>query len=117
LQKSFESIGAGMNINEPTFTRDELEVAGVIVRACEELAARNGKMAYNLALLLCFMELYEPALNILKHASPDPAVDWLYTEILLNARHFVECLDALTAIEGRYADDPETIFGVTYYRA
>jgi tetratricopeptide (TPR) repeat protein len=95
----------------------DVEIARVIATSFQEAASKNPRAAYNLALGLYFLELYESALSVLALAPQTPAVDWFHIECLIQSRRFVECLDAISNIETVYSNDPETIFGATYFRA
>lgn len=85
---------------------------------CSELAANHPRSAYDLALVLVFMEFYSEAIEVLAHAIPQGhRVDWLRLELLLLARHFVAALEDANRLEIVYAGDPEATFAVVYARA
>jgi hypothetical protein len=102
---------------EPFFTSDELTVAKIITQAVKELVKSHPKKAYDFAIGFYFIELYQDAFEVLNLSESDAASDWFRIELMLKTRRFVEALDSLTHIENKYAHDPETVFGTTYYRA
>ncbi len=89
----------------------------VMAEAMLKVAQKKPDIAYNLAVGLYMMEQYEHAAEVLQYAPVSPAADWLQLEVMWRSRRYVECLDAIATIENRYAEDPETVFGATYYRA
>lgn len=88
--------------------------------AFQEMKARalnHPHLAYDFAVALMMMEFELWALEIIREAPPELALDWLQADALLRSRRFVECLDHLSTLEGRYGGNPETSFAVTYLRA
>lgn len=104
---------------DPSLTVDlELaEIINVITQEMINIIKKKATLSYDFAIGLYFLEQYESALKIIKYAPSSSAVDWLTLDLLLKAHRYVECLDAIETVEKRYADDPETTFGTTYYRA
>lgn len=102
---------------EAPHTEQETAVAQAITGAMKDLASLKPKMAYDFAIGLYFLEFYEKSREVLHYSVPAAHVDWFEIELLLKSRRFVECLDTISIVEKRYADDPETTFGATYYRA
>lgn len=96
---------------------EQKSIKDLIVRQCLEKATRTAEQAYDLALLLVFMEFYAEAVETLDLAPNSPAVDWLRLELLLKARQYVSVLDETTRIEIAYAGEPEATFAVIYARA
>jgi hypothetical protein len=116
-RKAFELFDEGFESTEPLFSADEIKTAQAIVTAIQQIVKKKPQHAYNFAIGLFFLELFEPAREILAYAKSSVSVDWFTIELLLKCRRYVDALDALVTIEGRYAQDPETTFSVTYYRA
>lgn len=90
---------------------------------CSELATQHPRFAYDLALVLVFMEFYSEAIEILDQATSASAegtearIDWLRLELLLLARHFVAALEEANRLEIAYAGSPDCTFAVVYARA
>ena len=83
-----------------------------------------------LTLLLEFTTMLEQmgqpdrALTLLEKFPPNgdvcrdnPSYDWLLVELYLKSQREVDALAHLQELESRYADDPETVFAVSYARA
>jgi hypothetical protein len=116
-KKAIEKFDAQMDIVTTRLNKYEIEFVKVLVGDLKDLASMHPEMAYDFALCLCFMELYEPARELLEMAPSTIAVDWLYLDVLLKCRRYAEGLDALLTLERRYANNPETTFATTYARA
>ncbi len=71
----------------------------------------------DLVILCLFIESYECALNILKKSQTDFKNVWLYVEILIKNKRYLEVLHILPIIEKQLSDDPETFSSSTYCRA
>ena len=116
-KKSFAALDKEFSETEIAMSDEELLVAKNLVSFIEELVIKKPDRSYNLSILLYNLELYEDCKKILSLAPSSLAVDWLYAEVLIRCRRFVESLDVVSNLEKKYADDPETTFGTTYYRA
>ncbi len=116
-RKALESFDDSFDLTKAKMSPADAEAARIISTAFTEAASRFPQSAYDLAIGLYFLDFYESAKTILEIAPPGFNVDWFYAECLLQSRRFLECLDFLQQIELKYSADPETTFGVTYYRA
>lgn len=96
---------------------DEQTLIKSMVNAIIERAGKQPQDAYNLSLALFFMELYEAATRSIKYAPAGLNTDWFFIELLFLQGHYVECLNQVDYIVGRYQDDPESIFASTYTKA
>lgn len=83
----------------------------------EEIVIARPALAYDMSIGFYFLELFNHALRFLRFADESLATDWLRLELMLKARRFIECLDDLQRVETKYADDPESTFAATYFRA
>lgn len=101
----------------PQYSDSEWAILDAIVSGFKSEAKKNKRLRYDLAIGLYFMELYDHAREIIEKSTSTLALDWFYIQSLVKARRFAESLDAIYHIEKRYANDPETAFGATYYRA
>ena len=63
------------------------------------------------------MESYETGLNIIRVYQNEIKSVWLLIEVLIKNNRYLEVLSILPIIEKSLADDPETFFATTYYRA
>ena len=116
-RKAFESFDGGAEHTEPLFTEDELSAAKIFTTEIKKLAKKKPQLAYNLSIALYFLELYDLAHETLFFAPQALNVDWFSIEVLFRSRRYAQCLDAIAIVEKKYSDDPETVFGTTYYRA
>jgi len=74
-------------------------------------------IAADLAVALWFMDDFAGAGEILAWAAPSPAVDWMRVEVMIAGRRFLDGLEAIAALETKYALDPESTFAAAYARA
>lgn len=101
---------------ETTYTEDELLFADLLRDEMMQLA-QGSEGTYNFSIGLYFMELYSHALAVLKSGPMTPPMEWLYVELLLLNRRFIDGLEQLNQLEVKYIDDPETAFAASYLRA
>lgn len=112
----------------PELTAAEKDFANVLKQELLQISRRKPHMRYNLALTAFFIELYNVAREILLTSNelghsagpvhpPTPSEDWFEIEVVLRSQLYAEALDVIARVESKYSDDPETAFGVTYYRA
>jgi hypothetical protein len=112
------SDAAGRNeTTELMWGPEVLAAVAPMVNELKEIAAKRPELTHEFAVALLVMDLDSQAEDFLSVAAADPASDWLRAEVLLRSRRYVDCLDHLTALETKYAGDPETAFSVTYLRA
>lgn len=78
---------------------------------------KYSKEYQDLVILCLFIESYECALKIFKKSQADFNNVWLYVEILMKNKRFLEVLHILPIIEKNLSDDPETFSSSTYCRA
>jgi len=98
-------------------TPEEESVKAILVERAHEIAKEKPELAYDLAIGLNAMGFAREALEVLEHAKPSYAADWLKLELMIRARQFVSALEEATRLETEYANDPETFFAATYARA
>ena len=98
-------------------TQDEWEFGDHMLNVMEDHIKREPQMAYDFSVGLFMMEFYHQAMQMIRVAQPNLATDWFRLEILIKARRYLECLEDLTEVEMKYADDPESAFASTYLRA
>jgi len=96
---------------------EQLAAKKLLVTRAHELAERNPRLAYDLAISLQMMDFYTEALDILQNAEITPAAEWLSLELMIRSRQFVNALEATNRFEIDYANNPNTAFAVTYARA
>ncbi len=103
---------------ERALTPEVRNLRDLFFTRCSELARREAKWAYDLALFLTFMEFYSDAIEVLNCADPGEArAGWLRLELLILARHYVAALEEANRLEIDHAGDPEATFAVVYARA
>ncbi len=116
-EKALEAVQKDIFERRHTLTAEQLKWADEFSELMEECLVDHPSQAYNFSLGLYFIELYEQALILLRHAQKDASTLWFRLEILLKARRFIECLDDIMHIEDELSDNPETTFASTYLRA
>ena len=77
----------------------------------------NPKALYDMALFFTFLGLPQTALNILKTKPLSLKAKWLYLELLLDSRLYVDCLHFLDEIGKQKKANPEMVFALSYARA
>lgn len=102
-------------------TPEQKSIKEIFARQAYEKAkdqvTKNPETAYDMALLLSFMDFYTEAIEVLNLATSEVRVDWLKLELLLKARQFLTALEEAGRLEIAYAGDPESTFSVVYARA
>ena len=78
---------------------------------------KNPHLLYDMALLFTFLGWPQKALKILKTKPLSPKERWLYLELLLESRLYVDCLHFLNEIAQQKQTDPEAVFALSYARA
>ncbi|MCB0362106.1 MAG: hypothetical protein KDD35_05275 [Bdellovibrionales bacterium] len=102
---------------QQNWTEPEIKLMDLWFSELEKIARTNPPTAYLFAVFFIFAEAWEYALKILKMAPSSKNVDWLRLNLLLQCRHFVECLSELDKVELENSDDPESSFSAAYIRA
>lgn len=116
-RKATDLLDVELDPTEEIFSEQAIGCIQAILSTMKFLAQRDPRLAYDFAIGFYFLDLFENAREILDYAQPSLSVDWFQVELLLKSRRYVECLDFIQTVEKRYANDPETTFGATYYRA
>ena len=115
--RATENVSAKLDWKLDQLTPEEEKARAMITARAKEIAEKNPRLAYDLAIGLQTMGFHNEAIAVLELAKPAPAVDWLRLELLISARKFVSALDETTRLEAAYANDPESMFASTYARA
>ena len=95
----------------------EKSQAGKIHKAILKNLKKDSQSLYDMALLFAFLGWPQKALEILKTQPLSSKAKWLYLELLLESRLYVECLHFLDEIGQQKKEDPEAIFALSYARA
>jgi len=98
-------------------TSQDEEMLNCFLSEGEKHAMANREFAADLAVSFLFMNEFKRGLDILPWAPPGHANEWLRAEMLVQARRYVEAMEQLNQLELKYAENPETSFGVSYLRA
>ena len=98
-------------------TPEDIDAGKRISSQVATAADSNPHLRYDLTVMLYFMELYAPALELIEKAEPNYATDWLQIELLVKSRLFVRVLEITDLFEKRYGDIPSTAFAASYARA
>jgi tetratricopeptide (TPR) repeat protein len=80
-------------------------------------AKKNPAVAYDLAILLTQMEVYDEAIKCLDFAPPSIEKDWLKLDLLIKSQNYIFAISESFEIEKKYPERPETIISTLEYRA
>lgn len=103
--------------NGRSFSAEEKAMFVLLNTELEHLLRDRPQRVYDFSLIFYYMQNYEGALALLNQATPSKALDWYEAELLLEAGHYVGCLDKVAQLDNRYSEDPETTFSCAYLRA
>jgi tetratricopeptide (TPR) repeat protein len=97
------------------------EVDALLLHFCNSLkdhAQTQPSLAKDLAVAAAMIEQWPTSLECLRFAIiEDKALHWLRLEILAKTGRHLELLNAIPAVEAKYALNPETAYATTYLRA
>ncbi len=117
LQSRRDSDHDRDNFTESDLTADALRLLQLWESILTDEAQKSKQHSFDIAMFFFFMECYEECHRILGKCPPHAASDWLIAESLLRDQRYIEALEQLNDIALRYPHDPETQFGVSYYKA
>lgn len=80
-------------------------------------AQKTPSTAYDLAILLTQMEVYDDALKCLSYAPSSIEKDWLKLDLLIKSENFIEAINESFEVEKKYPENPETLFAALQVRA
>lgn len=80
-------------------------------------AKKNPNSAYDLAILLTQIEVYNDALICLSYAPASLEKDWLKLDLLIKSENYIEAMSESFEIEKKYSENPQTLFAVLQLRA
>ena len=95
----------------------EKKQAENIAKSVQTILKKNPETSYDMALLFSFIGYPELAIQILRDHLNDVSSQWLYLDLLLQSKLYLDCLSFLDMMEIKYNEDPETVFALTYIRA
>lgn len=95
----------------------EQDILIAIERSQNEALADTPELAADFSISHWMWDNPEAALRIIEESGSSPALDWLYLELLLKSRHYVDILETLPGLELQYSMDPDTTWAAIYYRA
>ena len=109
--------GTPFHINSGVVDPEELKQMESIVQSVQDLVIKYPDTGYNMALMLFFMGYPKFASQILKDHLHSNAAKWLYADLLLQSKLYLNCLDFLDVMEKESDHQPEAVFALTYMRA
>lgn len=121
-----EVLASSSTLTDPTqdliwkterLTPEQVSAKSLIVDRAKQLAAKDPRLAYDLAICLHFMDFNAEAVEVLGDHQSSPAADWLRLELMIRARQYVTALNETLRLEIAYAGDPEAAFASVYARA
>ena len=95
----------------------EKKQAEKISKSIRTILKEEPEKSYDMALLFSFVGYPYLAIQILKDHLNNVSSEWLYLELLLQSKLYLDCLSFLDIMEIKYSDDPETVFALIYIRA
>ncbi len=110
-------VSEEMAIRLTELTPETKSIKELFVKQALRAVESAPQFAYDLALLLAFMDFFMDAVAVLEFAPSESRVDWLRLELLLKGRQYLAALDETSRLEVEYAGDPESTFTVVYARA
>lgn len=109
--------GTPSHISSDVVDPEELKQMESIVQSVHDLVVKHPDAGYNMALMLFFMGYPKFASQILKDHLHSDAAKWLYADLLLQSKLYLNCLSFLDVMEKEGEHQPETVFALTYIRA
>ena len=82
-----------------------------------KILKNNPKASHDIAVLFSFIGYPHLAVKILENHLFSPADEWLYVDLLLQSKLYIQCLSITDYMEMKYKDDPNTVSALTYIRA
>ena len=95
----------------------EQKSAEKLLKAAQKIIKKTPKAVYDLALMLYFMDQPLLAARLLENHIEKDSAKWLYADLLLQSRRYLNCLNFLDHLNTQAPTAPETIFALTYMRA
>lgn len=112
LQSTF-STTKNIAKKDPANSAAKNQISEDVLRNAKE----NPESAYDLAILLTQMEVYDDALTCLSYAPSSLEKDWLKLDLLIKSENFIDAISESFEIEKKYPENPETIFATLEFRA
>ena len=88
-----------------------------IAKSVKTILKKTPEKSYDMAVLFSFVGYPYLAIQILKDHMDNVSSEWLYLDLLLQSKLYLDCLSFLDIMEVKYSDDPETTFALIYLRA
>ena len=109
--------GTPFYVDSEAVDPEELKQVKNIMQSVQDLVVRQPDTKYNMALMLFFMGYPKFASQILKDHLHFDAAKWLYADLLLQSKLYLNCLSFLDDMEKEGEQQPEVVFALTYMRA
>ena len=103
--------------NKTLLNKEEQQTAKEIFNSALKILKSNPKASHNMAVLFSFIGYPHLAVKILEKHLSSPADEWLYVDLLLQSKLYIQCLSVTDYMEMKYKDDPNTVSALTYIRA
>lgn len=117
VQKKERDLNNSLQDERSHRNTETSEEKNKIAQNAIENAKKNPSAAYDLAILLAQMEVYDAALTCLSYAPSSFEKDWLKLDLLLKCENYIDTITESFEIENKYPQNPNTIFSVLEYRA
>ena len=105
------------HISSPLLSKKEKNQAEKIAKSIKLTLKKKPEKNYDMALLFSFIGYPYIAIQILKDHLNNMSARWLYLDLLLQSKFYLDCLSFLDIMEVQYSEDPDTVFALTYIRA
>ena len=103
------------NKNPPN--TEEQQTAKEMFYSALKILKNNPKASHDIAVLFSFIGYPRLAVKILEKHLSSSVDEWLYVDLLLQSKLYIQCLSVTDYMEIKYKDDPNTVSALTYIRA
>jgi tetratricopeptide (TPR) repeat protein len=98
---------------EDPYSFEKIKIVEDVVKNAQE----NPNSAYDLAIMLTQIEVYNDALTCLSYAPASMERDWLKLDLLIKSENYIDAIGESFEIEKKYSENPETLFAALQSRA
>ena len=96
---------------------EELKQVKSLVQSAKKVIKKHPSARYDFALMLFFIGHPKSAVQLLEKHLHSLSAKWLYADLLLQSRLYLNCLNFLDLLEKEEGLHPETVFALAYMRA
>ena len=116
IQKKKKALIKKTLFPSPPTEKEKKEVQK-IAQAIAKKLKHHSESAYDMALFFAFLGYPLMALSMLKTPANSPKTTWLYLDLLLEGRLYIDSLQFADTLSAKTKADPEAVFALSYARA